>query len=64
MGIHQSREDIEPTLKMLRSISAPVLQEARAKLNDLVKTKSKMHITKWELLLILQMNARDIKTIS
>ena len=23
-----------------------------------------MHVTKWELLLILQMNARDIKTIS
>jgi hypothetical protein len=64
MGIHQSREDIEPTLKMLRSISAPVLQKARAKLYDLVKTKSKMHITKWELLLILQMNAKDIKTIS
>ena len=64
MGLQQSKEDAEPILKMLRQVSLPVLNGARTKLRDLSINKCKMHVTKWELLLILQMNAKDIKTIS
>ena len=34
------------------------------KLIDLTRFKCKMAVTKWELLLILQMNARDVKYVS
>jgi hypothetical protein len=37
---------------------------AKAKLQDITRSKCKMHATKWELLLILQLNARDVKAIS
>ena len=50
-------------MKLLRQISVPVFKSAKAKLQDLSRNKCKMFVTKWELLLILQMNARDIKSI-
>jgi len=37
---------------------------AKDKLIDLTRFKCKMYVTKWELLLILQMNARDVKSVS
>jgi len=80
MGIQQSREDTESTLRLLRQskyksnqcptliyfrciVSAEVFQVAKAKLEDLSRNKCKMNVTKFELLLIFQMNARDIKYI-
>lgn len=64
MGIQQSREDAEPTLGLLRSIGHPVFLQAREKLVDFSRNKCKMNVTKWELLLILQMNALDVKRVS
>ena len=37
--------------------------EAKEKMEVLSRKKSKMHVTKWELLLILQMPAKDVKSI-
>lgn len=38
--------------------------QAKTKLIDFSRTKCKMSVTKWELLLILQMNALDVKRAS
>jgi len=52
---------MELTLKLLRQINLPVFQATRDKLTDLSRKKCKMNLTKFELLLILQMNAREVK---
>lgn len=38
--------------------------EARTKLADFSRKKCKLNVTKWELLLILQLNALDVKRVS
>lgn len=64
MGIQQSREDSEPILWLLRSIKHSVFVEARKKLFDFSRKMCMMGLTKWELLMVLQMNALDIKRVS
>lgn len=64
MGIKQSREEAEGTLRLLRQITPQMFESAKLKLVDLTRNKCKMFASKWELLLILQMNARDVKEIS
>ena len=74
MGIQQSREDAEPVLKILRSSKCipPHLSnfctvpkhtyfQAKAKLENFSRNKCKMCVTKWELLLILQLSANDVR---
>ena len=40
-----------------------MFESSKAKLMDLTRAKGKLSVTKWEMLLILQMNARDVKSI-
>ena len=45
-------------------VTPQMYNSSRDKLVDLTRNKCKMFVTKWELLLILQMNARDVKAVS
>ena len=63
MGIVQSKKQSEPYLHLLRQIRLPAYKLAKAKLYDFSRNKSKMSVTKWELLLILQLNTNEVKKI-
>ena len=49
---------------MLLTVTDQVFQLARSNLLDYSKKKCKLSISRWELLLILQMNTLDIKKIA
>ena len=52
------------TLKLLRGLDASKFNIAKSKLEEMSREQCKMSLTKWEMLLILQMSAKEIKTIS
>jgi hypothetical protein len=63
MGVNQSKRSAEPYLWLLRQIRLPAFELAKAKLIEFSRKKSKMSVTKWELLLILQLNTDEVKKI-
>lgn len=44
-------------IKIFYKVKYPVFKEARKKLIDFSRNKCKMSVTKWEVLLILQLNS-------